>query len=203
MFHYIKGNITEKFDGGIVLETGGIGFEISIPSRSKLFMAEPEDIVKVYTYMAVREDDISLYGFDDRAGLEMFKMLTTVSGIGSRAAVSILSAMSPLDIRRAIAFDDAQALVKAQGIGKKTASRIVLELKDKVDADSIPADGTETAADTAVRPASMAEAEDAVNALMQLGFSRNEAADAVRSEGAGCTTAEEYVKNALKKLSLF
>ncbi len=203
MFHYIKGNVTEKFNGGIVLETGGVGFEIFIPSRSKLFMAEPQDSVKVYTYMAVREDDISLYGFDDRAGLDIFKMLTAVSGVGNKAAMSILSALSPLEIRRAIAFDDASMFVKAQGIGKKTASRIVLELKDKIDIETVENGFDMPASPSADLPENLAAVEDAVSALMALGFSRNEAADAVRTEGKDCATAEEYIRKALRKLSMF
>ena len=203
MFHYIKGRVTERLADGLVVETGGIGFEIAVPGRSTLYLAEPDELVKVYVYMAVREDDISLYGFEDRAGLDMFRMLTGVSGIGSKAAMSILSALSVQEIRSAIVFDDAGMFTRAHGIGKKSASRIVLELKDKIDPASVMDTDAPAQAGQAADPGNLAAAEDAISALMALGYSRSEAADAVRKAGPDCETPEEYIRQVLKQLSAF
>lgn len=203
MFHYIKGRITERTDDGIVVETGGIGFEITVPGRSSLYLAGPDEVVRVYTHMAVREDDISLFGFEDRAGLQMFRLLTGVSGIGNKAAMAILSALSVQEIRNSIVFDDPGMFTRAHGIGKKSASRIVLELKDKIDpAATFSADDVSTAG-PAADSGNLSAAEDAISALMALGYSRNEAADAIRKAGQDCETAEEYIKQALKRLSLY
>lgn len=206
MFHYIKGFVTDHLENGVVVETGGVGFEISVPSGSALYLAGPDEMVKVYTSMAVREDDISLYGFDDRESLQLFHLLTTVSGVGNKAAMAILSALSVREIRSAVVFEDAAMFTRAQGIGKKTASRIVLELKDKIDAaDIAPSETATAAAGRARRDADpgAAIAEDAIHALMALGYSRSEAAGAVKGAGKDCSTAEEYIKEALKQLSTF
>ncbi|MDF3003461.1 MAG: ruvA, partial [Bacillota bacterium] len=134
MFHYIKGVAAMRFEGGIVIETGGIGYEIFVPDNSPVYLAESGQTVMVYTVMAVREDDVSLYGFHDKETLELFKKLITVNGVGAKAAMSILSIMPAGEIKKAIVFEDAAALTKANGIGKKIAQRITLELKDKMGA---------------------------------------------------------------------
>ncbi len=202
MFHYIIGRVTERLTDGLVVETGGVGFEIAVPGNSSLYLAEPDELVKVYTYMAVREDDISLYGFEDRAGLEMFRMLTGVSGIGSKAAMAILTALSVTEIRKAVVFEDPGMFTRAHGIGKKSASRIVLELKDKIDAASVNDGAASANAGPAADIAGLSAAEDAISALMSLGYSRSEAADAVRKAGSDCETTEDYLKQALKQLSV-
>ena len=138
MIRYIKGIYTMQFEQGIVVETGsGIGFEIFIPQGSPLYKHAEGDEVQVFTEMIVREDDMSLYGFHNRESLEFFKLLTTVNGIGPKGAMGILGSM-PLDqLRQAIALGDVKAVSKAQGVGKKTAERIVIELKDKVGSPDI------------------------------------------------------------------
>ena len=204
MFHYIKGIVTDRLENGLVVETGGIGFEIAVPSGSRLYLAGPDEVVKVYTSMAVREDDISLYGFDDRESLQLFHMLTTVSGIGNKAAMAILSALSVREIRSAIVFEDAAMFTRAQGIGKKTASRIVLELKDKIDAADLGSSESETLpASSGDRMGDAGVLEDAIHALMALGYTRSESSAALKSAGKDCSTAEEYIKEALKQLSRF
>ena len=205
MIHYIKGRITETTDTGVVIERNGIGYELTVPSLSAVYMTPPDQEVTVYTAMIVREDDVSLYGFDDRESLKLFRLLMTVSGIGAKAAVAVLSALSPAEVQKAVVFNDPDTLARAQGIGKKTAQRIVLELKDKLedkleDAALTMSDG---GAATAALPESdpMGSISEAVSALMSLGYSRSEASEAVASCGLTDAAAEEYIRAALKKLS--
>lgn len=204
MFHYIKGILAMKTEDGVVVETGGIGFEVTVPANSGAYLAAEGDSIMLYLYMAVKEDDISLYGFSEREGLELFKLLITVNGVGAKAAMSILSAMPISECRKAIVFEDAAMLTRANGIGKKTAQRIVLELKDKVEKvgaemAAAAAGGAEGAAADAGDDAVIARGE-AVNALIALGYSRSEAMTAVNAVTEKELTSEEYIKKALKQL---
>lgn len=208
MIHYIKGKVTETFDNIIVIENNGIGYEMTVPSSSALYIASSETEVTAYTAMVVREDDVSLYGFDDRESLKMFRMLQTVSGIGAKAAVSILSALTVNDIKKAIVFNDPDMLSRAQGVGKKTAQRVVLELKDKVDAESLSGspggDGRAVAAAAAGAASGELEAiSDAISALVMLGYTKADASEAIAKTGLENASAEDYIKAALKKLSKF
>jgi Holliday junction DNA helicase RuvA len=186
-----------KLDNCVVIETGGVGFEIFTPSNSRFYLAEEGDEVTAFTVMIVREDDMSLYGFDDKSGLELFKKLITVNGVGAKAAIAILSTMPATELKKAIVFEDTAMLTRAQGIGKKTAQRIVLDLKDKLD-DIQPPEGMDAAGIADAVPPEGARAE-AVDALIALGYSRSEAAGAllgVKEE----MTAEGYIKYALQKM---
>lgn len=193
MIHYIKGTLAIKLDTGIVVEAGGIGYDISVPGNSSLYLRGEGDEVICYTAMIVREDDVSLYGFADRESLELFRLLITVSGVGAKAAMAVLSALTSSQLRQAIAFEDDKAIATANGVGKKTAQRIVLELKDKVSADdvSVPEQQTVSAVSDDART-------EAVNGLVALGYSRAEAFNALA--GAEAATVEEYIKKALKNL---
>lgn len=199
MFRYIKGRITGRFEGGIILENNGIGYEISMPLSSSAFLARQEDSVTVYTFLAVREDSLSLYGFDSHEELKMFMLLTTVSGIGNKAALSILSSLSVQEVKKAVLFDDQNAFIRAQGIGKKSASRIILELKDKLKDTAFEADPEAAAAGASE---SSADAyEDAVMALVSLGYTRAEASEAVSSVRSEDADAEDLLRAALRKIS--
>ena len=193
MIHYIKGTLAIKLDTGIVVEAGGIGYDISVPGNSSLYLRSEGDEVICYTAMIVREDDVSLYGFADRESLELFRLLITVSGVGAKAAMAVLSALTSSQLRQAIAFEDDKAIATANGVGKKTAQRIVLELKDKVSADdvSVPEQQTVSAVSDDART-------EAVNGLVALGYSRAEAFNALA--GTEAATVEEYIKKALKNL---
>ena len=182
MIHYIKGTLAMKLDTGIVVETGGIGYDISVPGNSSLYLRSEGDEVICYTAMIVREDDVSLYGFADRESLELFRLLITVSGVGAKAAMAVLSAL-----------EDDKAIATANGVGKKTAQRIVLELKDKVSADDVSVPEQQ-----AVSAASDDARSEAVNGLVALGYSRAEAANALA--GTEAATVEDYIKKALKNL---
>lgn len=193
MIHYIKGTLAMKLDTGIVVEAGGIGYDISVPGNSPLYLRSEGDEVICYTAMIVREDDVSLYGFADRESLELFRLLITVSGVGAKAAMAVLSALTSSQLRQAIAFEDDKAIATANGIGKKTAQRIVLELKDKVSADNVSVSEQQTA-----QAVSDDARTEAVNGLIALGYSRAEAVNALA--GTEAATAEEYIKKALKNL---
>jgi Holliday junction DNA helicase RuvA len=151
--------------------------------------------------MAVREDAVELYGFDNQDSLEMFMLLTTVSGIGSKAALSILSSLSVQEVRKAVVFDDPNVLVRAQGIGKKSASRIILELKDKLmketDLGAAAQASIESSAPIATSSGKLSEAQDA---LMVLGYSRAEAQNALKNIDTQNLGLEEIIKKALKLL---
>lgn len=195
MIRYIKGIFHNGDPGSILVETSsGLGLQIAIPDNSQLYQLQEGDPVKVHTSFQVREDSMRLYGFDDRDGLELFEQLITVSGVGAKAAMAIMSALAPEALRAAILTGDAKSITKANGVGKKIAERVVLELKDKV--GSLTGDAlTITGLDE--MPAGD-ERSEAVAALTALGYTKNEALAAVgkvREEGL---TAEDYIKQALR-----
>ncbi len=191
MLHYIKGRIAEVLPGLAVLENNGIGYELHIPENSAAYLAKPGDEMRFYTAMIVREDDISLYGFAERESLSLFRKLMTVSGVGAKAALAVLSAMPLTELNRAIVFEDVAALTRANGIGKKTAQRIVLELKDKIDA----ADAGAAVPETEIAAGSAKE--EAVSALIYLGYTKSEAMTALVGITDPDLTAEEYIRKAL------
>ncbi len=208
MIRYIKGIYSMTFENSIIVENAsGIGFEIFIPAGSPLYRYGEGEEIMVYTSMAVKEDDISLYGFHNREALELFELLTTVNGIGAKAAMAILSALSPEELRRAILFEDAKEISRANGVGKKTAERIILELKEKIgklsggmgDA-SVPAELAGGASAAAGDGTGTDNRVEAINALIALGYSKSEAFSAISQvpeEGLSC---EDYIKKALKHL---
>lgn len=203
MLHYVKGTLAMKLPESVVVDCGGVGFELAVPANSRLYMTQEGSEVTVFTYMNVREDDISLFGFDDEDGLMLFRKLITVNGVGAKAAMAILSAMPSIEVKKAIMYEDAAMLTRANGIGKKTAQRIVLELKDKIKPDATTAGGFEDGyADGAANGAAGMPAADnkgeAIDALMALGYARAEATEALI--GLNDMSVEEYIKAALKKM---
>ncbi len=195
MIHYLKGAVTMSFDGGIVVETGGVGYKVFVPDNSPLYLNKGKEPITVFTVMIVREDDMSLYGFHDNDSLFLFQQLRTVNGVGAKAALSILSAIPVDQVKKAIVFEDAAALTKANGIGKKTAQRIVLELKDKVgELTQLSEIAEQTAAESG--------RTEAVNALIGLGYSRSEAVSAVGAVEGEELTTEEYIRLALRRAPL-
>lgn len=199
MLHYIKGKLAMKLENRIVVEAGGLGYEISVPANSSVYLAHEGEEITVFTAMMVREDDISLYGFGEKAALDTFNKLITVSGVGAKAAIAILSAMPLAEVHQAIVLEDAKALTRANGIGKKTAERIVLELKDKfgqIEDVQMP-EGFDSAASADGAADGRAEA---VSALIALGYSKGEAVNALAAVKETDLTVEEYIKQALKKL---
>ncbi|MBR3705953.1 MAG: Holliday junction branch migration protein RuvA [Firmicutes bacterium] len=191
---------------GIVVETpSGIGFEINVPAGSPLYKYGEGEEVKVFTAMIVKEDDVSLYGFHNRESLDFFRMLITVSGIGAKGAMAIMGSMSVDELRRAIMFEDVKEISKANGVGKKTAERLILELKDKV--GKLDIDGVSAADMTGITVSGGTGAEasgdsrtEAIQALVALGYSKAEAFGAVAKVPEDNLTSEEYIKKALKSL---
>lgn len=202
MIRYIKGTFAMQFENGIVLETSsGIGFEIFVHQGSPIYKHSEGDEIQVFTEMIVREDGMSLYGFHNRESLEFFRLLTTVSGIGPKGAMGILGSMPLTELKLAIAMGDVKSISKAQGVGKKTAERLVVELKDKIgpmDTDVVPGDtaGIQLGGDAASDDAR----SEAISALISLGYARAEAFKAVSAVGDEGLTSEEYIKKALRSL---
>ena len=196
MIRFIKGKFYPQADGTVIIESAsGGGFSLTIPANCPLYKHYEGEEVKAYTHMAVREDDISLYGFSSSDELELFRKLITVSGVGAKAGISIMSIMPVNELKHAIASGDAKTIATANGVGKKTAERVIIDLKDKV--GDVEVSGTGIAAVTANITS---ERTEAVSALMALGYSKTEADQAVGSVKDEDLTAEQYIKLALKNM---
>lgn len=201
MIAFIIGNVVEIEENKIILEHQGMGFNINIPSTVANRVSYGEQI-RLFTYMNVKEDDISLFGFLSQDDLKMYKMLLNVNGIGPKAALGILSAMSADELRFAVLADDAVAIAKAPGIGKKTAQKLILELKDKLSLEDAFEQklSNKAVADDECNKTSKAS-DEAVQALAALGYSASDALRAVKQvDGVQELTVEEILKAALKHL---
>ncbi len=205
MIRYIKGIYSMNVNGGIVVETqSGIGFEIFLPMNSPIYRYCEGESIMVYTSMIVKEDDMRLYGFHNRESLEIFEKLITVSGVGAKGAMAIVGTLEVDELKRAIAFEDAKEISRANGIGKKTAERIILELKDKIgklDDDTIASAHVSSLTGSAAGSGMAADNRtEAINALIALGYTKAEAFGAVSSVNDEDLSSEEYIKKALKNL---
>lgn len=201
MFYYISGKPTLPDMSCAVIDAGGIGYRLTIPHTTYSALSRTsEEQVRLYTYMAVREDDVELFGFYTVEELDAFKLLITVSGVGPKAAIAILSQLSPQKLSLAILADDKKAIAQANGIGPKTAARIILELKDKLKHVSFaPEDGAVLSAAT-IAPTVSGKLSDAQEALMALGYSRNEAASVLGTIDTEHLEVDEIIRLALKKI---
>lgn len=199
MYSFIRGNVAYIEDNAIDIDVNGVGYHIFTTKRTVEEAASEMGEMQLYTKFIVKEDEMSLYGFPTRQEKNMFEKLITINGVGPKAAMSILSAMTVQDIATALLSQDTKAFSRVNGIGPKTAGRIVLELKDRVDiADAI---GREERAPVTVSGAITPETE-AAEALMGLGYSKAEAAAAVAAVSALGDTAEELTLMALKRLAM-
>ena len=201
MYAYIKGEIIDISEDNLVLECNNIGYNIRIPLSVAQRLPGIGATVKIYTYTSVREDAFNLFGFLSKDDLEIYKKLIAVNGIGPKGALSILSAMSADDLRFAILSGDAAAIAKAQGVGKKSAERIILELRDKVQFMGSAATDLEvlTSSDTTAETNAKNEA---IEALTSLGYSPSDALRAVRQvEHTEDMDAGTILKQALKLIS--
>ena len=204
MYSYIKGELVEVSEEAIVVDNQGIGYNIRVPGSILDSLEGIGQEVKIYTYTYVREDIMQLYGFLTRDDLNIFKLLIGVSGIGPKGALAILSVMTPDDLRFAVLGEDDKTIAKAPGIGKKSAQRLIIELKDKMDLNEAFALKTEHEAvrQTEGSPKSTVKNE-AVQALVALGYSSAEAMRAIKGvEITDETTVEEVLKAALKQMAL-
>lgn len=197
MISYLKGKIASLDENGAIIDVNGIGFNVIMPSIDVARLPEVGSETIIYTYLYVREDVMDLFGFSNKESIKYFKKLLNVSGVGPKAAVSILSTLTPADLALAVISSDSKAIGRAKGVGPKMAQRIVLELKNKVE--------TEDAVNVSEAAVSYSPTADAsaVNALIALGSSPSEAQKAVMQisrENASYTT-EEIIREALRRLS--
>ena len=194
MYSYIKGTVEEIYLDRIVLENNGIGYEINVSSFTAQSVQKGKD-AKIFTKLIVREDDMSLCGFASRKELEMFKLLTSVSKIGPKVGLGILSCATPPQLSAYILSEDIAKLSKCPGVGKKTAERIILELKDKVDKESAEFEATLfNQAPTGL------ELDEAVEGLLALGYSNVESKEAVQKFKKDGLKTEDLIKKALTYL---
>lgn len=198
MLYNLKGTLTVSDVNFIVVECGGVGFKCFTTLNTVKQIGKTGDTVNVYTYLAVREDAIDLYGFSSLAELDAFKLLITVSGIGPKAAVSILSELSPDKLAVCIASGDAKAITRAQGVGKKTAERVVLELKDKMGA--IAVGDVSDAVSSAASVSANSDSAEAVEALVALGYAQSDAAVVVGAMDKSLSV-DEMIRLGLKQLA--
>ncbi len=197
MIAYIKGKVIDKFDGGVVLENNGIGYEIFCSSAAFNRLCDKGE-GGVFTYFQVKEDGVALFGFDTKDEKNMFLKLISVSGIGPKIGIGILSGMRVCDLVAAIATSDVKTLSKIKGLGKKSAERIILELRENVSVGEI---GEVKKVEPAEKPLSKDE-EDAVVALMGLGFSGTQAKNAVKfAREQGASSIEQTISFALQSLN--
>ncbi|MBR1868067.1 MAG: Holliday junction branch migration protein RuvA [Clostridia bacterium] len=196
MIAYLKGKVIDIFEGGVVLENNGIGYEI-LCSASALTRLNLGSEGELYTYMQVREDGVSLFGFDTKAEKRMFLKLISVSGVGPKMGIGVLSGMSLADLATAIATSDVKTLSKVKGLGKKTAERIILELREGVNGEEF----TSSAGSVNTSVPLSNDEEDAVIALMGLGFGGAQSRNAVKTaKESGAETIEEVISFALRSI---
>lgn len=205
MFYYISGKLAMANPTTAVIDAGGVGYKLTISENTYNSLPPrhtvDSPIAKLYTYMAVREDGIELFGFASETELSSFKLLLSVSGVGPKAAISILSLLTPEKFALAVCTEDKKTISKATGIGPKTAARIILELKDKLLKETdlgVAANASiESAASPMTNTGKLSEAQDA---LLVLGYSRAEALNVLKSIDTQSLELEEIIKRALKLL---
>lgn len=201
MYYYISGTLAHKSMGFAVIDAGGVGYKLTVSQNTYDRLPLAGNAAKLYTYLAVREDGIELFGFYDETELSSFQMLITVSGVGPKAAMSILSLLTPEKFALAVCTEDTKAISKASGVGPKTAARIVLELKDKLikehgaEFNAVPEIGSSAKGSPA-----RGKLTEALDALMVLGYQRAEATAVLKSLPTEQMTLEEIIRQALKKL---
>lgn len=203
MISFVKGELVEIFEDTIVLENNGIGYNIRVPASLFAAVGTIGETLKIYTYLQVKEDDLSLFGFLTREDLNIFKMLLNVNGIGPKGALAILSTITPDDLRFAVLSDDVKRISSAPGIGTKTAQKLIIELKDKLNLKEIFEGSLQRRRNTNDNSVMLAR-NDAVEALAALGYGSAEALKAVKQvEDAEHKDSETILKEALKKLAMF
>lgn len=192
MFSYLIGRITDSGEGWITLDNGGVGYEIFVSALAQKTLLESEGEVKVWTYFQVKEDGISLFGFFSKEEKEVFLKLISVSGVGPKGAMGMLSGISYNDLCSIIATGDAKTLSSIKGVGKKTAERIIVDLKDKV---TFVGGMPQTVADSLSQ-----EVVDAVEVLCSLGITRPEAVKLANNVFVAGDTAEDIISKSFAQI---
>lgn len=199
MFSYIKGSLEVKTTGYVVIDINGLGYKIFMSDTAINKLGEIGQIVKVHTYVKVREDDISIYGFNTNEELRMFELLLSVSGIGAKSAITILSNISPSSFALAVITNNVGEIKKLPGIGPKTAQRIILELKDKLKTEeAIDEDATLELKD-AIKDDN--KVQEVIAALQVLGYSQREIETAIKNVDKDNLSVEDIIRKALIYLS--
>lgn len=205
MFHYISGTLAHLENGIAVVDAGGVGYKMTISGTTYEAMphrsagALPQ--VRLYSYLSVREDGIEMFGFATEQELATFKLLISVSGIGPKAAMSILTLLTPERFALAVCTEDKKTIAKANGIGPKTAARVILELKDKLMKEHAGEDfSTAVPASASTAGAPRGKLTEATDALIVLGYSRSEALAALKDIDTSALELEDIIRTALKKL---
>lgn len=201
MISYIKGELTELFEDGIVLETGGIGYNIRVPGSVLDRLPSVGNVIKIYTYLYVKEDAMNLFGFLSRDDLSVFKLLLNVSGIGPKGALAVLSSLNTDDLRFAVLSEDVKTISSVPGIGPKTAKRLIIELKDKLKLAEVFEAAIENKKKEEKQTDVLFAKNEAVEALVALGYSSAQAMKAVQQvEEPQEKDSEQILKEALKKM---
>jgi Holliday junction DNA helicase RuvA len=191
----LTGTIAARTPGNVVIDVGGVGYEVAMPSSSIVELGQVGDRVTVLTHLNVREDDLSLFGFRTAADKQLFRLLITVSGVGPKVALGLLSAMTPAALADAVAREDVTAICVAPGIGRKLAQRLIVELKDKLDVPEFAGAGTVGTGARTSGPAAV----QARDALLGMGFTSAEASAAVAGAPEGASV-EETITFALRRI---
>jgi holliday junction DNA helicase ruvA len=198
MFAYIKGSLEMKSSGYIVIDINGLGYKIFMSQNNIDSIGELHNIIKVFTYVKVREDDISIFGFKTQEELKMFELLISVSGVGAKSALVMLSCIEPSDFAIAVISNDVKVLTKVPGIGNKSAQRIILELKDKLKEEQLE----EKLKDSSKRLKDNNEnINEAISGLMVLGYSKKDIEKAFEHLDIDNLSIEDLIKKGLILLS--
>ena len=201
MYAYIKGTLEIKTTGYVVIETNnGIGYKIFMSESAIERLNDIGSTVKIFTYMRVREDDISLYGFNTNEELRMFELLLSVSGIGAKSAINILSNITPSSFALAVITNDVNTLKKLPGIGAKSAQRVILELKDKLKTEEAEAKN-ETSKEIQVAIKEDDKVQEAMSALQVLGYSKKEIEVAMQKIDTSALSVEDIIRKGLNNLA--
>ena len=198
MYAYIKGSLEIKTQNYVVIETSGIGYKIFMSETAIEKLGETGKEVKIYTYLRVREDDMSLYGFNTNEELRMFELLLSVSGVGAKTAISMLSNITPSSFALAVITNDVAKIKSLPGIGPKGAQRIILELKDKIKTEEAVSEDKNLKIESVI--IDNEKMQEAMSALQVLGYSRKEIEQAIVKVDTSLTI-EEIIKEGLKNLS--
>ena len=200
MYAFIEGEVCEKANGSLILLAGGVGWQLICSNNTLSVAPALGEIMRCYTFLSVREDAMELFGFATREEKELFLQLTSVSGVGPKTALGLLGAMPLRDLNLAILLGDVNALSRAPGIGKKTAQRIALELKDKITQADVSASAG-ALPDASGSPAAADSVSEAVEALIALGYSSTEARTAVSRVRSEADTPEDLIRLALRAMA--
>ena len=195
MFAYIKGSLEMKSNGHIVIDINGLGYKVFMSQNNIDTIGELHDIIKVFTYVKVREDDISIYGFKTQEQLKMFELLISVSGVGAKSALVMLSCIEPSDFAIAVISNDIKVLTKVPGIGNKSAQRIILELKDKLKEEQLEENSSKKTKDNSEN------INEAISGLMVLGYSKKDIEKAFEHLDIDNLSIEDLIKKGLILLS--